>query len=247
MGGAVGEVDDIEIEWTDNAAGQTPPKKKKKKKDKDERIMPKWEFRGQHCDPGIDEDPLVDSDLFDEVIAPPVESLQQGPTGEILSESERAIRRLPLERQFWIAQMEYHADHLATAVPHIVLKDWMKVAIPLLYRDWDAKSYESGGHRSVSDGYRREFYLDLVEKCLKWAKLFDYFSKREFLGYYNTQSNGIKVEGVEVHSPKKRQIYTRNFATQGSLPTDLAAVSKVIFGLKAARRAERTKSFAPPP
>lgn len=243
--GAIGEVDDIEIEWSNDPAES--PRKKKKKKDKDDRAMPRFEFRGQHCDPGIDQDPLVDSELFEEVAMPTPAEAQQGPNGEILSESQKAVRRLPLERQFWIAQMEYHAEHKETAAQHIVLKDWMKVAIPLLYKDWDAKTYESGGHRSVSDGYRREFYLELVEKCLKWAKLFDNFSKKEYLGYYKAPSNGIKAEEGEVQPSKKRQIFTKNFTIKGSIPSDHAALSKVLFGLKTARRAEKAKSFAPPP
>lgn len=244
--GAILESDEIDIQWTDDCAAKDTPKKKKKRKDKDEREMPKWEFRGLNCDRDLDEDPLVDAELFEDIEVPPPESLQ-GTNGANLSEWEKAVRRLPLELQFRVAQMQYHVEHRETAIPHIVLNDWMKVAIPLLYKDWDSKAYESGGHRTQTDGYRREFYLDLIEKCLKWSKIFDNFSKKEYLGYHTSQANGIKDRNGDGQAPRKRQINTKNFAVKGSLPHDLAAVSKILFGLKQAQRAEKEKSFAPPP
>lgn len=256
--GAVGEADDIEIEWTattsgseDGGGGGSSKEKSARKKRKREakaaaaagEQVPTWQFRGEHCDPEVDEDPMINSEIFEGlVVAPAAEG-----TKKILSESEQAVRRLPLEQQFRIAQMEYHAKNVKTALPHIVLQDWMKVAIPLLYADWDSKAYESGGHRTSSDGYRREYYLELVEKCSKWARQFDTFSKKEYLGYQtDTSSNGIKVEEGESPPIMKRQIVT-TLGSEAPCSTDLASVSKILFGLKTASRSERCKSFAPPP
>lgn len=241
--GAVGEADDIEIEWGEGGNSDKKDKllRKKRKRESEDANAPKWEFHGENCDPELDEDPLVNnSEIFEDVVVtvPPTEGL---------SEAERAVRRLPLEQQFRIAQMEYHSKNPQTALPHVVLQDWMKVAIPLLYKDWDAKAYESGGHRTSSDGYRREFYLELVEKCCKWAKQFGFFSKKEFLGYkVDGSPNGVKIE--EGGSLKKRQIVTTlgNFSGV-ACPTELVSVSKVIFGLQVVGKTERAKSFAPPP
>ena len=247
--GAVGEADDIEIDWTEDSSSDKKDKasrKKRRRESKADLQVPKWEFRGENCDPELDEDPLVNnSEIFEGVVVapPPPEGAKNG-----LSESERAVRRLPLEQQFRIAQMEYHAKNPQTALPHVVLQDWMKVAIPLLYKDWDSKAYESGGHRTSSDGYRREYYLELVEKCSKWAKQFDNFSKKEYLGHQADTPNGMKVEEGESQPLKKRQIVcTLGELSSASCPTELVSVSKVLFGLKAASRSERSKSFAPPP
>ena len=254
--GAVGEEDDVEIEWKEEEAQFTPEKKRKRDSKVVER-PPTWEFQVDSGseDRMLDMDPLVNTDLFENLSAPPPTepSLSSAAVGVVVPEQEAAVRRLPLERQFRIAQMEYHAKSPKTAPPHIVLRDWMKVAIPLLYDEWDSKAYEKGGHRTSTDGYRRECYLELVEKCSKWAKLFDNFSKEEYYGIYSeAQENGCKVEEGEV-PPKKRKKIVSTFgnpsggSNESAVPNDLASVSKVIFGLMAASRAERTKSFAPPP
>ena len=251
--GAVGEADDIEIEWTDSNNGDKKDKTSRKKRRRDSHAdedanAPKWEFRGENCDPELDEDPLVNnSEIFEGVVMapPPTEGAKHS-----LSEAEKAVRRLPLEQQFRIAQMEYHAKNPETALPHVVLQDWMKVAIPLLFKEWDAKAYERGGHRTSSDGYRREYYLELVEKCSKWAKQFGFFRKKEFVGYQviDTPNNGIKAEEGESPALKKRKIVTTLGRDSGvSCPTSLVSVSKVIFGLQAVSKSERAKSFAPPP
>eukprot|EP00797_Seminavis_robusta_P030120 Sro621_g176720.2 (474) ;mRNA; r:15891-17312 len=241
--GAVGEADDIEIDWNER---QEPPSssKKKRKREKADRDLPKWEFRGALCDPEMDEDPMVDSDLFDEVTLP-TDTAEQ----TTLSDWEKSVRRMPLERQFRIAQMEYHANHPTTALKHIVLSDWMKVAIPLLYKEWDSKAFESGGHRTNTDGYRREFYLELVEKCTEWAKLFGNFGGREYLGYHaSSGSNGIiKMEDGEVPPLQKKRRGIESTFPSNCAPNDFVSVSKVLFGLKASSRSERAKNFAPPP
>jgi hypothetical protein len=244
--GAVGEVDDIEIEWTEEA--QFTPEKKRKRGSRVEQ-MPKWEFSAENGnDRMMDEDPLVKTELFENIpLSPPTEQS----LNNAVPEQEAAARRLPLEQQFRIAQMEYHAKHPNTAPPHVVLRDWMKVAIPLLYQDWDSKAYEKGGHRTSTDGYRREFYLELLEKCSKWAKLFRNFSKKEYLGYYDDGSVGNVEEGEVQPIKKKKVVSSFGSAASGStselFPDDLVAVSKVVFGLQAASRSERIKSFAPPP
>jgi len=253
--GAVGEADDIEIEWTEDNDGRGTKSSRRRKREremKEDPDVPMYEFVSETSpDPEMDEDPLVNSELFEGLVAAPEQDTQTA-NGNVMSESATAVRRLPLEQQFRIAQMEYHANNPKTALPHIVLRDWMKVAIPLLYKDWDSKAYESGGHRTFADGYRREFYLELVEKCIKWATCFDYFSKKTYLSYDNGSQNGLKIEEGEDGSQKKRQIESTfgNLSSSSngeSLTTDLVAVSKVIFGLQCVSRSERAKSFAPPP
>jgi serine/threonine protein kinase len=251
--GAVGEADDIEIDWNGHGVGSAGEdtatlaiKKKRKRESKADRDVPKWNFSiEEHGDSAeIEEDPMICSELF-EGIQPPPEPAEPSPN-TLVTEYEKFIRRLPLEEQFRVAQMEYHASHPTTAIKHIVLRDWMKVAIPLLYKDWDAKAYETGGHRTSSDGYRREFYLELTEKCTEWAKVFNNFSKKEYFGYDDTASiNRVDVEEGEAPPLKNRRIESTFPGAKAS--NDLVAVSKVLFALKAAARAEREKSFAPPP
>jgi len=248
--GAIGEAGDIEIEWPTIEKSDSKLDKAARKKRKNESVsksddLPTWEFDQEQCDSEVENDPLVDSEIFDGIIVAP--SPPEGSNNNGVSEPEKAVRRLPLEKQFRIAQMEYHAKNPATALPHIVLQDWMKVAIPLLYQSWDAKAYESGGHRTSTDGYRREHYLELVEKCIAWAEVFHNFSKKEFLGRLPSVSSTFKIEEREEPPLKKRQIVSTLGNSSLSCSTDLASVSKVLFGLKVASKAERAKSFAPPP
>jgi hypothetical protein len=247
--GAVGEADDIEIDWNADGADQdkettTAAKKKKRKREKADRDVPKWDFSTEHGDSEMEEDPLINTELFEGIQDPPESAAEQ--PASTLTESEKLVRRLPLEQQFRVAQMDYHANHPTTAIKHIVLRDWMNVAIPLLYKDWDAKTYETGGHRTSTDGYRREFYLELTEKCTEWAKVFNNFSNKEYFGYDEAAPiNCIEVEEGEAPPLKTRRIESTFPGAKSD--NDLVAVSKVLFGLQAAARAEREKKFAPPP
>jgi serine/threonine protein kinase len=244
--GAVGEPDDIEIDWSEATESEKKSKFSPTQKDKEqEDDLPKWGFWADVDggeDRAMDEDPMVNTDLFKDVPVPPPPT--EPATG--LPSTNSAVQRLPIEMQFRIAQMEYHAKSPKTVPPHLVLRDWMKVAIPLLYQDWDAKAYEKGGHRTSTDGYRRELYLELVEKCSKWARLFHNFSQKEYLGYYPSNGEDDEEDGEEGEvQPHKRRRIVSTFS--GPSPSDLVAVSKMLFGLQAASRSERAKSFAPPP
>jgi len=144
------------------------------------------------------------------------------------------LGRLPLELRFRIAQMEYNKLH-HTAVPkHLALRDWLQVALPLLYGKWDSEKFERGGHRSNDDGYRRETYLKIVEKCIAYATKFDNFRHRDFL-YVSDSSAAPR---------KKRKISTTMAGTDGS---DLLAISQTFFRLKAAQKLELQRSRPPPP
>mmetsp|Transcript_14202 Transcript_14202/g.32877 ORF Transcript_14202/g.32877 Transcript_14202/m.32877 type:complete len:109 (+) Transcript_14202:76-402(+) len=101
----------------------------------------------------------------------------------------------------------------------------MKCALPLLYGEWDCSKFERGHHRTNTDGFRREVYLKVVEKCLKCAAKFTMFSNRAC--YYDTDSN------------EKRKIFSTLGGTSG--------VSRVLFGLQMAKEKELKRRFAPPP
>lgn len=138
------------------------------------------------------------------------------------------LARLPIELQFRIAQMNYHSEH-AEDTPHCsALRDFMNVAIPLLYREWDSFKFEKGNHSSNVDRFRRELYLKIVDMCLRCATKFKYFSTKEC--YYKT-----------TESPSKRRKIVSNFS-EGTKD----AVSKVILGLQIAKSHEMNKPTAPP-
>ena len=87
--------------------------------------------------------------------------------------------------RFQLAQIDYNlvAAKSGSVPPHRALHDWMQVVLPLLYEEWNAREYEDGGHRTSTDGFKRERYLELLEKCLSYAQEFDCFGSRETLFY----------------------------------------------------------------
>jgi serine/threonine protein kinase len=215
------------------------------------RIQNEWQF--------VDEtDPIdrYDEDIFDV-------------TDELLDtqrNQDTFLNRIPLELRFRLAQMDYNLSALQSLKgkqqgisTHRAMTDWMLVVVELLYKEWDTKRYEDGGHRTSSDGFRRDCYLQLFEKCRKYAKLFDDFGNRDLL-YYSSCSEGnepkngngrtnggSKTEVINV--PTKR----RKVRLQSSMPgfsaddsNYLVLVSKAIFGLEAAIKAEQSKKSAPP-
>lgn len=193
--------------------------------------VPTWELEGL-------DDP-VDSALFQEA------ELKAAVEPEVsLSGEAGDIARLPLELQFRIAQLEYNLRNYSTIRPHLALRDWMKTTLLLLNIEWDSQKFERGGHRSNDDGYRREFYLKLVEKCMKYAAKFKYFRQRECIYDLNT----IDDSGVERPLPKKRRILdtTKQSATE-AIGTELLSISQTFFRLRAAKRSEEKKTRAPPP
>jgi hypothetical protein len=164
------------------------------------------------------------------------------------------IARLPLEVRFRVAQMEYNTLNRATIEPHLALGDWMKVALFLVYGHWDAKRYEKGGHRADGDGYRREFYLRLVDRCLDSATQFRGFRQRacfyEADPSADTTLDPASGEGSSSagQSTKKRRIESNIRGPKGrSNGVDMLAVAKVMFQLRRAKTVEEKLPRAPPP
>jgi tau tubulin kinase len=178
-------------------------------------------------------DPL-EQDLF--VMA---EAESVGEVEEKLSGEAAELHRLPLELRFRIAQMEYNTLHHNSIQPHLALRDWFKVALPLLYGEWNARKFEKGGHRTNSDGYRQEVYLKLLDKCLKCAAKFNHFRAATCV-YENCDDS--------TQPKKRRKIFcTILQPSSGSNGSDLIAISQASFRLRAAKKAEERKAYAPPP
>jgi hypothetical protein len=163
---------------------------------------------------------------------------------------------LPLALKFRLAQMEYNILHPNSIPFHLALRDYLKVALPISYGEWDSKKLEKGGHRSNDDGYRRERYLMIIEKCLKCADRFNRFRGIDSIYHeYSNESeqkneNGSATTTTQTLSkPKKRRKICTSISepTEGSLGSDLIAISQVFFRLRAAKKAEEKKSRAPPP
>lgn len=188
--------------------------------------VPMWDFMDQM-------DPL-EQDLF---VKAEYESM--GEVEEKLSGEAAELRRLPLELRFRIAQMEYNTLNHNSIPPHLALRDWLKVALPLLYGEWNTRKFEKGGHRTNSDGYRQELYLKLVNKCLKCASKFNHFRTASCVYEKGDDSTQLKK--------RRKIISTIPQPSSGSNGSDLIAISQVSFRLRAAKKAEERKTYAPPP
>eukprot|EP00751_Fragilariopsis_kerguelensis_P050967 CAMPEP_0171050494 /NCGR_PEP_ID=MMETSP0736-20130129/52435_1 /TAXON_ID=186038 /ORGANISM="Fragilariopsis kerguelensis, Strain L26-C5" /LENGTH=464 /DNA_ID=CAMNT_0011503279 /DNA_START=159 /DNA_END=1549 /DNA_ORIENTATION=+ len=167
------------------------------------------------------------------------------------------MARLPLELRFRVAQMDYNTLHSITIESHLALRDWLNVALPLLHCPWDSKQYEKGGHRSNDDGYRREFFFKLVDKCLECAIKFRNF--REMKIIYDDDitidpipsscSDEVKQEGhnkrrrrVQINNMDELESYGEKSNNKGLL--DLVLISKVMFELRMTKKAEEKLSRA---
>jgi hypothetical protein len=103
---------------------------------------------------------------------------------------------LPLALKFRLAQMEYNILHPNSIPFHLALRDYLKVALPISYGEWDSKKLEKGGHRSNDDGYRRERYLMIIEKCLKCADRFNRFRVIDYIYHeYSSESEQKNENG----------------------------------------------------
>jgi len=139
--------------------------------------VPTWELNDDD-----DKDPL-DSSIFAEAESSVIggNNNAEEENGAPLYGEAADLSRLPLEVRFRVAQMEYNSLHYTTIEPHLALCDWLRVCLPLLYSPWNSKQYEKGGHRSNKDGYRREFFLKLVNKCLDCAAKFRGFREMKVI------------------------------------------------------------------
>lgn len=217
--------------------------------------VPTWEF----IDDDKCEDPL-DLSIFTDAEASMMNASNAEEEGGALYGEAADLARLPLELRFRVAQMEYNTQNNTTIEPHQAACDWLNVCLPLLYSPWDSKKYEKGGHRSSTDGYRREFYLKLISKCLECAKKFGGFRTMNIMyDDDDADTNGDNANGIGgSERPRKRRRRHLNVGnmhrpmTNGEnksnhgLP-DLLVISKVMFELRMKKQAEEKLSRAPPP
>ena len=160
---------------------------------------------------------------------------------ESITKEEGQFTRLPLELRFRIAQMEYNMLHHTKIPPHLALRDWLRVTLPVLYGEWDCKTFEKGGHRASTDGYRRETFLQVIDRCLKCTEKFSRFRQPACVYHEQKDSDSSRPR-------KRRRIKsTMREPKIGSLGSDLLTIANVSFRLRHAKRLEQKKAYAPPP
>jgi serine/threonine protein kinase len=192
--------------------------------------IPSWHIEG--AQPAF----LEDEALWEEAEAEHAETRSLPPVSK-LSGDAADMARLPLELQFRVAQIVYNMNHSSSIPGQIALNCWMQCALPLVYGTWDTKAYEPGGHRTDSDGYRREVYLKLLDKCLKCASNFGYFRDRVCL--YEA--------GADAGPPATKRRKITADGPGASAGGEITMISRVLHGLGAAKQNESRKSSAPPP
>ena len=212
------------VQWKQKATF-SPPDAKKRKTAWD-RNVPHWDF--QKVDDPLDSEP---DSLWSEAESQVVpETSMYGSSTEVAD-----LARLPLDFQFRIAQMNHHRHHRDTVPSHVALRDWMRCSLYLLYGDWDSQKFERGNHRTNTDGYRRDLFLNLVDKCLLCASAFDDWT-----------SPSLYFEDGNVKGGKKRTIVSS--APGGSNGSgDMVSISRVLTFLRHAKTVEAKKKTPPPP
>jgi len=214
--------------------------------------VPTWEFQTNSSVSGCSDNDL-DQDPVDWLMFAEAEENHRDEEKSALRGEEADLARLPLEMRFRIAQMEFNTQHCTTIEPHLALRDWLRVALPLLNGEWDSKRFEKGGHRSIDDGYRREFFERLIGKCLDCSDKFNGFrDKRCYFHDDKEVDENTNVEQGEAVVPmqKRRKVVTTGVSeprTGSAKGLDLVLISKVIFDLKMTKKMEEKLSRAPPP
>jgi len=214
--------------------------------------VPTWNF----VDGEDGNDPL-DSSVFAEAEASAICGSNEEEYVPLYGEAAE-MARLPLELRFRVTQMQYNTRHNTTIESHLAMCDWLQVCLPLLHNRWNSKQYEKGGHRSNNDGYRREFFLKLVNQCLECAAKFGGF--RDMVIIYGDENDDDRENGeILSEQPAKRKRRRKVHMTNVHEPTrgaeepsnkgltDLLAISKVLFELRMTKQFEEKLSRAPPP
>jgi hypothetical protein len=199
--------------------------------------VPTWNLTG----PDADE---LDEDLFDEAEAASQEgeSTSQPP----LEGEEADMARLPLEFRYRVAQMEYNTFHSHTCPLHLALRDFMKVAFPLVEGEWDSRTFEKGNHRTNTDGFRRDLYLKLLDKCLKCADQFGRFQDPSWL--YEPDTTAVAEQNTSGQSYKRRKIMTSpRESSRRTRRHDILEIARIMTDLEIRKAAEEKKNLAPPP
>lgn len=213
------------------------------KKFKQENLnLPTWEWVNEQGS-------RLDSSIFAEDGANTGNNPEENTVSTLFGEAAD-MTRLPLELRFRVAQMDYNTSNDGTIDSYLALRDWLNVALPLLYCTWDSKRYEKGGHRSNNDGYRREFFLRLVNKCLECAATFKSF--RDIKIMYDDDDNAEQKIST---AKRRRLVQINNMSSHESgsensnkkVSTELLLISKVMFELRMTKKAEDKLSRAPPP
>lgn len=141
--------------------------------------------------------------------------------------------RLPVEWQYRIARMEHTAKNGSNAESHVALRDFMEVALPLVYGTWDSSVYEQPLQIVNRDMYVRDVYNKLIKTCLAVARKFNNFQDRSY--FYKGSAD----------SPKRRKVTLTVDGELANKGNDMVALSRVLFALEAARQSESRKG--PPP
>lgn len=201
--------------------------------------VPTWNLSGRDADDW-------DEDLFDETEAPCSNEGESG-SSHPLEGDDADLARLPLEFRFRLAQMDYNTFHSRSCPMHLALRDFMNVAFPLLEGEWDSRTFEKGNHRSNSDGFRRDLYLKLLDKCLKCADHFGRFTDKSWL--YDQQTTPVAEDssGHSAPASKRRKIVATPRESRRKRKTDILEIARVITDLEIRKAAEEKKNLAPPP
>ena len=166
---------------------------------------------------------LLDSDVFAET-----EKAMEKETDPRFRDDEN---RMTIEERFVWSQLEYNASRTMQVPPHVALQDWLRVANSLIYEEWDAKRLEPGGLRTSTDGFRRQCYIECLEKCIAFLKPFDSFRQRACC-FHEEDENGS--------NPNKR----RRLIVAGR-DVSMLSLSKAILALPELLAAEKEKKRAP--
>jgi hypothetical protein len=201
------------IDWHHPKQTYTPIKKEDD--GIDSTPVPKWELL-ESTDP-------IEPDVFDE------EEVAQKPRPSTPASGPLSL--LPLHMQFKICQLMHYSSNRNRIPIHLVLRDWLDVVLPLLYKEWDAPNFEEGGHRTLTDGYRRDTYLLVLRKCMECAEQFQFFQSPDSV---------FESPGDERNQLGKK----RKINADGN--TVLTTIARALFCLEQNIREEETKRSAPP-
>ena len=113
----------------------------------------------------------------------------------------------------------------------------------LLYEDWEVRIYEEA-HRTLTDGFRRDNYLSLLKECQKCAKIFNQFRSREC--FYHCDVNSGESHDREATDESKTKRRKISATSSGASESEFVNVSRALFGLEVALKAERAKKPPPP-
>lgn len=215
-----GDVDDILWDTLDESSASKGHTMKWKEG------VPTWQLQ--------DDPDIIEEDVWVEAEAEKAK-VPSSDQNSMLYGSTVEFSRLPVEWQYRIAQMEYTAKNYTTVDHHVALRDFMQVALPLVYGTWDSNAYERPLNVKNREMYLREVYFKLINKCLAFARKFNNFEDRSC--FYDAEDTP--------GSAKRRKITWDLDSDVSTDKSEMVALSRVLFALEAARQSESRKG--PPP